>query len=155
FAEHYEKAGGIGKVELFATEVDEALLAKARAGVYTDRIALDVSPDRLRKYFVKDRRYYRVTKFLRNTLVYAGQDILSDPPLSHMDVISCRYLLSQMSHDERKDVLQTLYYALRPERFLFAEAPESTDDLADLFARVDKKHGIFSKIPGKIIFPCL
>src|SRR5439155_26176076 len=98
--------------------------------------------------FAKEDRGSRAAKFLREMVVFARQNLLSDPPFSRMDLISCRNLLIYLEQDSQRKVLPTLHYALKPEGFLFLGESESLSSFADLFETVDKKHKIFSKKPG-------
>jgi len=148
FVEFAEQAGQARKLQLFATDVSEALLDNARAGFYAESLVHDLSPERLRRFFVKEDGGYRAAKFLREMVVFARQNLLSDPPFSRMDLISCRNMLIYLEADAQRKVLPTLHYALKPEGFLFLGESESLGAVADLFATVDKKCKIFSKKPG-------
>ena len=149
FVEFAEQSGQARKgLQLFATDVSEALLDKARAGFYAESFVHDLSPERLSRFFVKEDGGYRAAKFLREMAVFARQNLLSDPPFSRMDLISCRNMLIYLEADAQRKVLPTLHYALKPEGFLFLGESESLGSVADLFAAVDKKCKIFSKKPG-------
>ena len=84
---------GPRKLQIFATDLNEALLDKARHGLYAKSVTQDVSPERLRRFFVEEDGGYRVSKSLRELVVFARQNLISDPPFSRMDLISCRNLL--------------------------------------------------------------
>ena len=153
FVEFAEQTGHVGKLQLFATDVNEALLDKARAARYAESLVQNLSPQRLRRFFVKEDGGYRAAKFLREMVVFARQNLLSDPPFSRMDLISCRNLLIYLEADAQRKVLPTLHYALKPEGFLFLGESESLGTAADLFETVDKKYKIFSKKPGLAAHP--
>ena len=148
FVEFSEQAGHARKLQLFATDVNEALLDKGRAGLYAKSLVHDLSPERLRRFFVEDNGGYRVAKFLREMVLFARQNLLSDPPFSQMDLVTCRNLLIYLEQDLQRKMLPTLHYALKPGGFLFLGESESLGSLADLFEPVDKKHKIFAKKPG-------
>src|SRR5438093_3958171 len=93
FVEFFEQAGHARKLQLFATDVNEAQLDKGRAGLYAESFVHDVSPERLRRFFVEENGDYRVAKFLREMVIFARQYLLSDQPFSLMDLVSCRNLL--------------------------------------------------------------
>src|SRR2546422_9383694 len=103
--------------------------------------------------FVEENGDYRVAKFLREMVIFARQNVLSDPPFSRMDLVSCRNLLIYLEQDLQRKVLPTLHYALKPGGFLFLGESESIGSFADLFEPVDKKHKIFSKQPGLTAHP--
>src|SRR5207244_4752328 len=153
FVEFSEQAGHAGRLQLFATDVNEAVLDKARAGSYAKNFVNDLSPERLRRFFVKENGDYRVAKFLREKVAFARQNLLTDPPFSQMDLVSCRNLLIYLEQDLQRKILPTFHYALKPGGFLFLGESESTGSLADLFETVDKKHKIFSKKPGLTVHP--
>src|SRR5437870_10994650 len=153
FVEFSEQAGHARKLQLFATDVNEAALDKARAGSYAKSFVNDLSPERLRRFFVEENGGYRVAKFLREMVIFARQNLLSDPPFSRMDLITCRNLLIYLEQDLQRKILPTIHYALKPGGFLFLGESESLGSFADLFEPVDKKHKIFSKKPGLTAHP--
>ena len=145
FVEAAENASRMRKLQVFATDLNEALLDKARHGLYAKSLADDVSPERLRRFFVEEEGGYRVVKSLREMVVFARQNLISDPPFSRMDLISCRNLLIYLEPSLQKKALPTFHYALKPEGFLFLGASESIGGFTDLFEPVDKKHKIYSR----------
>ena len=158
FVEAAENASRMLKLQVFATDLNDALLDKARHGLYATGLMDDVSPERLRRFFVEEEGGYRVVKSLREMVVFARQDLISDPPFSRMDLISCRNLLIYLEPSLQKKVLPTFHYALKPEGFLFLGASESIGGFTDLFEPMDKKHKIYSRkaattpalhLPGK------
>jgi two-component system CheB/CheR fusion protein len=143
FAESAEKVPRARKIQVFATDLNEANLEKARQGFYGKSLAQDVSPGRLQRFFTEEEGGYRVVKALRESVVFARQNVISDPPFSRMDLISCRNLMIYLEPSLQKKVLPTFHYALNPEGFLFLGASESIGSFAGLFAPVDKKQKIF------------
>ena len=145
FMEEAEKVPRLRKLQIFATDLNDALLDRARHGLYARNLAQDVSPERLRRFFVEEEGGYRVAKQLREMVVFARQNLIGDPPFSRMDLISCRNLLIYLEPDLQKKALPTFHYALKPEGFLFLGASESIGGFTDLFEPVDKKHKIYSR----------
>jgi len=135
------------RLQVFATDVNEASLEKARAGWYSKNVVQDVSPARLRRFFIEEKGGYRVSKPLREMCVFARQNLISDPPFSRMNLICCRNVLIYLENDIQRKVLPSLHYALRTDGILFLGASESVGSFANLFETVDKKHRIFSKKP--------
>ena len=119
FVEAAEKAPRMRKLQMFATDLNEALLEKARHGLYAKSLAQDVSPERLRRFFVEEQGGYRIVKSLREMVVFARQNLISDPPFSRMDLISCRNLLIYLEPSLQKKLLPTFHYALKPEGSCF------------------------------------
>ncbi len=148
FVEFSEQAGQARTVRLFATDVNEAVLDKGRSGLYGKSLVQDLSPYRLRRFFVEENGDYRVAKFLREMVVFARQNLLTDPPFSHLDLVSCRNQLIYLEHASQQKILAMLHYALKPGGFLFLGEAESIGSEAELFETVDKKHKIYSKKPG-------
>ena len=145
FVETAEKSSRTRKLQVFATDLNDALLDKARHGFYAKRLAQDVSPERLRRFFVEEEGGYRIIKPLREMVVFARQNLIADPPFSRMDLISCRNLLIYLEPSLQQKALPTFHYALKPEGFLFLGASESIGNFTELFEPIDKKHKIYSR----------
>ncbi len=108
----------------------------------------DVSPERLRRFFVEEEGGYRISKSLREMVVFARQNLLSDPPFSRMDLISCRNLLIYLETGLQKKIMPTFHYALKPEGFCSSARPSRLAPFTNLFEPVDKKHKMYFKKPG-------
>lgn len=140
------------QIQLFGTDVNERGIERARAGIYGERIAQEVSPERLRRFFTKVDEGYRVSKSIRDLCVFAKQNLVEDPPFSRMNVVACRNLLIYLGPELQRKVVPILHYALKPSGFLFLGNAESTAGFPEFFAPVDKKHKVFVKkaIPGRL-----
>jgi two-component system CheB/CheR fusion protein len=131
-----EAADGCGaqrKLQIFATDLHDAALEKARAGFYPKGALQDVSSERLRRFFVEEEDGYRVQKALRDTCIFARQNFTGDPPFSRMDLISCRNVLIYLGNQLQQKALPIFHYALKPGGFLFLGASESIGSSTDLF----------------------
>src|SRR6266540_1776748 len=135
-------------VQIFATDINQKGVERARAGLYPKNIAEDVSPDRLRRFFTEAEGGYRVSKPLRDMCVFARQNIIADPPFSRMDLISCRNLLIYLEPVLQKQILPLLHYALKPAGVLWLGSSETTGAASDLFEPEDKKHRFYTKRPA-------
>jgi two-component system CheB/CheR fusion protein len=133
--------------QVFATDLSESALEKARAGSYPESIAQDVSRERLGRFFTKVDAGYRVSKAIRDICVFARHDLTRDTPLSHMDLITCRNVLIYLEPRLQQTVLARFHYALGPSGVLLLGASETAGASPELFAPVDKKHRIYSKRP--------
>jgi two-component system CheB/CheR fusion protein len=131
-------------LQIFGCDLDESAIQIARAGVYPDTIAADVSPQRLQRFFVKEHRGYRVRREVREAVLFAVHDLLRDPPFSRMDLISCRNLLIYLNRDAQQRVFDIFHFALRQDGILFLGASESIEDSHTAFGVLDKKHRIFT-----------
>jgi two-component system CheB/CheR fusion protein len=130
-------------IQIFATDIDERAIATARKGTYAQGIVEDVTPSRLRQFFVKDVDQYRVSTVVREPVLFALHNLLRDPPFSRLDMICCRNLLIYLDRSAQAHVLEMFRIALRPGGYLFMGTSESTDAVGNLFSAVDKKNRIF------------
>ena len=135
-------------VQIFATDLsDPVSLDRARAGIYPESIEAEVSPERLRRFFTHEDHTYRICKEIRDACIFARQNMTSDPPFSHVQLISCRNALIYMSVSLQKRVLPTFHYALDAPGFLVLGSAESVGPFTDLFDVVDRDHKVFLKKP--------
>ncbi|MDB5340194.1 MAG: signal transduction histidine kinase with CheB and CheR [Planctomycetaceae bacterium] len=134
---------GAPALQVFACDLNDDAIQIARAGHYPHVISADVSEDRLRRFFVKDHRGYRVRRELREMVLFASHDLLKDSPFSRMDLISCRNLLIYLNRDAQKRVLEMFHFALNRDGKLLLGSSEAVDDGSPLFHPIDKKHRIY------------
>jgi two-component system CheB/CheR fusion protein len=134
-------------VQIFATDVSEAAIEKARSGIYLENAMVDVSPERRRRFFVQVEGGYQVTKRIRDVCIFARQNVAADPPFSNLDLISCRNMLIYLDEVLQKRVIPFFHYALKPSGFLVLGSSESIGGFADLFTPVDRRNRIFVKRP--------
>ena len=143
-----ERAGdlqGNPSFQIFATDLSEAALKKARGGTYLENVTQDVSPERLRRFFAKVDGHYQISKAIREMCVFARHDLARDPPFSRMDLISCRNLLIYLEPRLQERVFATFHYALGPSGFLMLGPAEGVGASSALFSPVDEKHKIYSR----------
>ncbi len=138
-------------VQIFATDLDKRAVEFARIGTYPENIAADMSPERLNRFFVKDEKRRRIKKQIRDMVVFAEHNVLKDPPFANVDIISCRNLLIYLNSGVQKKLIPLFHYALLPEGLLFLGSAENIGEFTDLFAPVNIRWKIFSRIPGKTI----
>ncbi len=132
-------------VLIFATDLSEQAIGKARIGVYTKQELESVSPKRIQRFFTKTDGSFRVNKAVRDMCVFAPHNILSDPPFSRLDFISCCNLLIYLDTAAQKKALTTFHYALNNNGFLMLGKSENISQSANLFASSNKKLKIFSR----------
>jgi len=132
-------------IQIFGTDVNDTVLEKARSGIYIENIALDVSPERLRRWFVRVDRGYQISKEIREMCIFAKQNLTSDPPFSKIDLISCRNLLIYLDTVFQARVMPIFHYALKPNGFLMLGNSESVGSHLDLFSLVDRRAKIYTK----------
>jgi two-component system CheB/CheR fusion protein len=132
-------------VQLYGTDIDMDALYIARAGKYLANIVADVSPERLKRFFVKGENTYSVKKEIREMVIFAPQDFIKDPPFSRMDLICCRNLLIYIENDVQSRLFPLFNYALKPGGILFLGTSETIGESKDLFTVLDRKWKIFQR----------
>lgn len=145
--EHAAELRDPPQLQVFATDIDEDALGEARQGRYPRAIALDLSPERLQRFFVEDNDHYRITKDLRELVLFSPHNLLRDPPFSRLDLISCRNLLIYLNRDAQDRCLNVFHFGLRADGFLFLGSSESAENTS-LFTGVDLKHRLFARRPN-------
>jgi signal transduction histidine kinase len=133
-------------VQIFATDVDDDALEIARIGSYPESIALDVTPGRLQRYFTRDDHRYTITKSIRESVVFAVQNLTSDPPFSKLDLVSCRNVLIYLEPAMQEKLLALFHFALNPGGYLFLGSAEGVGQLDELFAPLSKRQRIFRRL---------
>jgi len=143
-----EELGVQVPVHVFASDLSAGMIEKARAGVYPQSIALDVSPERLRRFFTEVSGGYHVSRAIRETCVFGSHNVLSAPPFSRMDLVSCRNLLIYLGPALQQEILPLLHNALKPGGFLVLGKSETTGASRDLFEVEDSRHRIYTRKAG-------
>jgi two-component system CheB/CheR fusion protein len=143
--EEIRKADRAHDIQIFATDLDERAIEVARSGLYPEGIAVDVSPERLQQCFSREDGAFRIHKKIRDMIVFAVQNVISDPPFTRMDLIVCRNLLIYLDSNVQQRVLPAFHYALRPGGLLFLGTSESLGEAGQLFETIDSKHKILRR----------
>jgi len=118
FHECMESLQRVFNIQIFATDIDEDAVALARAGLYPASIATDVHDDRLKRYFAQEADgQYRISKRIREMLVFAPQNAIKDPPFTKLDLLSCRNLLIYLGPERQKRLLPMFHYSLKESCF--------------------------------------
>jgi two-component system CheB/CheR fusion protein len=120
----------------------------ARAGLYPESVAEQLSPERLRRFFSPTDGGFRMTKPVRDLCIFTRHDLTRDPPFSHLDLIMCRNVLIYLGTNLQKRIISVLHYGLEPEGFLVLGSAESVGSRGDLFRLVDKRQSIYAKRGG-------
>ncbi len=135
----------VPRIMIFGTDISELSIEKARSGTYIPSLVGHISPERLRRFFVKVEGGYEIGKPIRQMCVFAKQNLLADPPFSSLDLISCRNVLIYFGTTLQKQVLPMFHYSLKQTGFLLLGTSESTGESSDLFASVNKKQRIYTR----------
>jgi two-component system CheB/CheR fusion protein len=143
--ERMDAMGKHPKVMIFGTDLDEKAIRFARAGLYPPGIVGDIEPTRLERYFNKEEGAYRVSKKIRDMIIFAPQNVIGDPLFTKLDLLSCRNLLIYMTSDLQKRLLPMFAYALNPGGLMLLGPHESLAGVSDRFAIIDNKWKIFRR----------
>ena len=144
--ERFTETKSTPNLQIFASDLDEEALRFARAGIYPDTIAGDLSPERLRRFFTKtDDHSYQVNKRLRESVVFAPQNLIGDAPFSKLDLISCRNLLIYLEPEIQKKILSLFHFSLNADGFLMLGPSETVGRQADLFALISARWRIYRR----------
>ncbi|NPV07611.1 MAG: hypothetical protein HPY83_06570 [Anaerolineae bacterium] len=141
--EYLARTGRDVQCRIFATDLDPQAIDTARAGVYPRNISVDVSPERLARFFHRQGSGFRIGQAIRETVAFAVHNALQDPPLGRMDLISCRNLLIYLDAEAQRRLLERFYFGLVPEGVLFLGASETVGDGFGMFAPLDRKWRFF------------
>jgi len=143
--EQIRKRERVHDVQVFATDLDERSIEVARSGLYPEGITSDVSPERLQQHFTREDGALRIHKNIRDMVVFAVQNVITDPPFTRMDLIVCRNLLIYLDSAAQQRVLSAFHYALRPGGLLFLGSSEGTGEADKLCETIDSKHKILRR----------
>jgi len=135
-------------IEIFATDLSETAIEKARAATYTGGALAHVSPQRLARFFTRSEHGYQIGKDIRDLCVFARHNLAQDPPFSKLDLISCCNVLIYLGDVLQRKVWSILQYALKPTGFLVVGPSESIGALSDSFHQVEKSHKIYGLRPA-------
>lgn len=142
-------------IQIFATDLSEVCIAKARIGLYTPNDLAEISPERLKRFFEKIDGGYRVVKSIRDICVFASHNVFKDPPFSRLDLISCCNLMIYLDGVLQKKLMSVFHYALNSNGFLMLGKSESISTSPQLFTQIEKKYKIYSpkkEMPSSALF---
>ncbi|HEX2868312.1 MAG TPA: CheR family methyltransferase [Ignavibacteriales bacterium] len=134
------------KIQIFGTDINEDSVQKARMGIYPDNIETDVSPERLKKFFIKEDGSYVIKKDIRESAIFAVQNVTKDAPFTKLDMLSCRNLLIYFGSELQERLLPVFHYSIKPGGIMLLGSSESVGKYIDAFKMLDKKWKIFQKI---------
>lgn len=146
FLEYMTANGLDNTLQIFGTDASERSIEMARQGTYPDSIGAEIGPDRLRRFFVKVDRGYQLSKRVRDLCIFARQNLCTDPPFSHIDLLTCRNVLIYFNQPLQRQVMQTFHYALEPGGYLLLGMSETLREYDDWFTPMDRKNKIYSKV---------
>ena len=154
-AEHAATLADPPRLQIFATDIDEQGYAWARAGLYSAAAVVTLPAERLRRFFTKEPGGYRISKSLRELVLFAGHNVLHDTPFSRMDLISCRNLFIYLQPEAQERVLETFHFALNPEGVLFLGAAESVGESGLFGVAGGGSHRLYRRTNSHRVMPQL
>ncbi|EXJ15745.1 chemotaxis protein CheB [Imhoffiella purpurea] len=143
FAEAFERARRWPNFKLFATDVEPQNVETAGAGVFSEAITAEISPERLDQFFMRRGNHFVVRPEIRQSIIFARHNLLEDPPFTRMDLVSCRNLLIYFRPEAQERALRRLQYAMAPGGFLLLGPSETIANLQTDFTAVSSKHKIY------------
>ena len=136
------------EIRIYATDIDEKALGEARSGRFAYDKLKNVDAGLLEKYFTPDNGFYKIQRSVRQMIAFGRQDLVSDAPISRLDMIICRNVLIYFKSDLQNRVIANFHYALNEGGYAFFGKSESMMVGSKLFEAVDKKWRIFEKLAG-------
>ncbi|MFN8739836.1 MAG: chemotaxis protein CheB [Pirellula sp.] len=151
--EYLESSKSECSVQIYATDIDSRAIATARAGVYSVSIASDVNSERLSRFFSINpgENVYRISKNIREMLVFSEHNVIKDPPFSKIDLISCRNLLIYFGTELQKKLMPLFHFALVPNGVLLLGTSEGIGDYGSLFKVLDRKAKLYQRQGGVLM----
>lgn len=143
--EHMDQLSWTPKVQLFATDIDQAAIQTARLGRYPGTLLEGLTEERRQRFFQPAQAGFVVTREIRDLCTFSDHNLLRDPPLSKMDLVSCRNLLIYLDTEAQEAVIPLFHYALRPGGVLLLGGSESVARHGGLFEPLDRVARIFIK----------
>jgi len=139
------KPGSNYTLQIFATDLDSDAIEKARQGFFLPNISGDVSPERLSRFFTKEGNGYRIKKEIRETVIFAIQNIIMDPPFTNLDILSCRNLLIYLKPELQKKIIPLFFYSLKPGGVLLLGSSETVGGSSEIFETIDNKFRLYKR----------
>lgn len=132
-------------LQIFASDIQPDVIEQARSGVYPQSIAADVPEERLRRFFVQDEYGYTVSKSVREMVIFAPQNVITDPPFTKLDLLVCRNLLIYLDASLQSRLLPIFHYSLNPGGYLVLGSSETAGQAADLFMLLPGRNRIYQR----------
>ena len=136
------------KIQIFATDINSEAVEFARHGQYPQNIVKEIPLEILSEYFIQQDNKYRIKKSVRETIIFSKQNLISDPPLTKIDLICCRNLLIYLNPEIQEKILSVFHYSLNPDGIIFLGTSESIGKLDSLFSSINGKWKFYRRRAG-------
>jgi two-component system CheB/CheR fusion protein len=138
-------------LQIFATDLDDDAIDRARQGLFSPSIEADVSPERIKRYFMPaEKGGYRIRKDVRNSIIFARQNIISDPPFTKLDILCCRNLLIYFTAKLQEQLIPLFHYALKTDGVLLLGSADTPGHFNELFAPMHGASRIYRRLEASI-----
>ncbi len=148
FLDEIHKQRKSNELQVFASDIDKIALQEARDGRYPISIEADVTTRRIKRYFSLDdgNLHFQVNKSLRESVVFADQNLICDPPFSRLDLVCCRNVMIYLKTEVQQKLLVLFHFALVEGGYLLLGTAETVGRQEDLFETISKRHRIYRGI---------
>ncbi|MHA4807905.1 chemotaxis protein CheB [Flavitalea flava] len=133
------------KIQVFATDISEIAITKARMGIYSKNEVNGLTVVQLQQFFTKIDGKFRINKNIRDACIFAHHNYLKDPPFAKIDLISCRNSLIYLEPFLQKKALTTFHYALKENRYLLLGKSETAAQALEVYNTLDKTNKIYAR----------
>jgi two-component system CheB/CheR fusion protein len=140
---HMEEIEETFDVKIFATDLDMDSIQFASKGIYPEKIAENVPTEHLNTYFNRQGNEYKINKEIRQMVIFAQHNLISDPPFTQLDLVLCRNLLIYLQLEIQRKVISLFHFSLKSDAFLFLGPSESLGKLTTLFLPLDSRWNIY------------
>ena len=133
-------------LQIFATDLDQDAIDRARLGVFPSNIEVDVSAKRLKRFLIQQEGGYRVRKEIRQMVIFAPQNITMDAPFTKLDILSCRNLLIYLAVKVQQQLIKVFHYSLNPKGILLLGSSETIGSYTHLFTPLNNKARLYQRL---------
>ena len=144
-SEAIERSGTQKSFKIFATDAHKSSLQFAATGVYEASMVKDISDERLERFFVEHENGYSVSGDLRRSIVFAPHNVISDPPFTQMNMVTCRNMLIYLQTAAQRKTLSLFHFSLKLNGILFLGPSESTGDIGGEFEVINSHWKVYRK----------
>jgi two-component system, chemotaxis family, CheB/CheR fusion protein len=141
--EYMEETGHFFDAKIYATDLDKDSLEIASVGFYPESIITDVSPEHLKKYFIRKNKGFYVKESIRKMIVFAAHNVINDPPFSRIDLITCRNMLIYLKPEMQRRIISLFHFSLNEKGYMFLGPSESLGELSSHFTIQNSKWKIY------------
>ena len=134
------------RLQIFATDLGQDAIDKARQGHFAESISDDLTGEQLRRYFTKEKAGYRVRAEIREMVIFSPHSLIMDPPFTRLDILCCRNLLIYLKPEMQQKLLPLFHYSLRPGGVLILGNAETIGNFTELFVSVKSKSRIYRRL---------